>query len=325
MATGVLLVQLGSPDEPTPRAVRAFLAEFLSDRRVVDLNRALWWPILHGVVLRVRPKRSAALYRRVWTEEGSPLLLHSRAQADALAARLGPGFRVALGMRYGSPRLAEAADELLAAGCERMLVLPLFPQYCSATTASVLDALAAWARRRRDVPALSFVRGFADHPAWIAALVDRVRSAGVEPGTRSPLLISFHGIPQRYAEDGDPYPRECEATARALAAALGLDEGAWRVVYQSRFGREPWLRPYLDETLRGLPAEGVRSITVITPSFVSDCLETIDEVGREAKHLFEEAGGEDYVRVPCPNASGAMLDAIEAIARDALPRGWPSA
>lgn len=322
VTTGVLLVQLGSPDAPTRKAVRAFLAEFLSDPRVVDVNRALWWPILHGIILRVRPKRSAALYERIWTGDGSPLLLHSRAQATALGERLGREFRIALGMRYGSPSLADAADGLLDAGCERMVVLPLFPQYSSATTASVLDALADWARRRRNVPALSFVRGFADHPRWIAALAGEVRSAGVAPTAESPLLVSFHGIPRRYADEGDPYPRECDATARSLAAALDLPADAWRIVYQSRFGREPWLEPCLDETLEALPGDGVRSVSVVTPSFVSDCLETIDEVGREARHTFEAAGGERYVRVPCPNASRAMIDALEAMVREALPTGW---
>jgi ferrochelatase len=317
MATGVLLVQLGSPDAPTPKAVRAFLAEFLGDRRVVDLNPVLWWTILHGIILRVRPKRSAALYRRVWTEEGSPIILHTHAQGAALAARLGDDYRVAVGMRYGSPPLAAAADELMEAGCGRIVVLPLFPQYSCATSASVFDALATWARARRELPSLTFVRGFADHPAWIRALAETTRETGIRPTPESPLLISFHGIPQRYATEGDPYPRECGATAVGLAEALGLTPGAWRVVFQSRFGREPWLQPYLDETLAALPGEGIRSVSVTTPSFVSDCLETIDEVGREAEHTFCEAGGETYVRVPCPNARPELIDALEAIVREA--------
>lgn len=317
MATGVLLVQLGSPDAPTPKAVRTFLAEFLGDPRVIDLNRALWWTIRHGIVLRVRPKRSAALYERIWTEEGSPIVVHSEAQRAALAERLGSDYRVALGMVCGSPPLAAAADELMEAGCRRLVVVPLFPQYSSTTTASVFDAFAAWARSRRDLPSISFVRGFADHPAWIRALAETTREAGVEPTRENPLLISFHGIPERYAEEGDPYPEECSATARALVSALALPPGAWRVVYQSRFGREPWLRPYLDRTLETLPGEGIRSVAVTTPSFVSDCLETIDEVGREAEQTFREAGGEAFVRVPCPNARPEMIDALEAIVRDA--------
>jgi ferrochelatase len=221
-------------------------------------------------------------------------------------------------MRYGNPPLGAALDRLVEAGCERVVVLPLFPQYCSATTASVFDAVAAWAKERRAVPGLVFVRSFADHPGWITALAAEVEAAGVTPSATAPLLFSFHGIPERYAKTGDPYPEECEATARATAERLGLAEDAWRVVYQSRFGREPWLQPYLDETLEALPAEGIRSVAVATPSFVADCLETIDEVGRESAHAFSEAGGETYVRIPCPNDRPDMLDALTAVVREAL-------
>ena len=220
-------------------------------------------------------------------------------------------------MICSQPRLADAADELMEAGCERIVVIPLFPQYSSTTTASVFDALAAWARSRRALPSISFVRGFADQPDWIRALVATTRDAGVEPTPQNPLLISFHGIPERYAETGDPYPQECAATARAFVEALDLPPEAWRVVYQSRFGREPWLRPYLDETLSALPGEGIRSVAVATPSFVADCLETIDEIGREALDTFREAGGETYVRIPCPNARPELIDALAAIVREA--------
>ena len=319
-STGVLLAQLGSPDAPTPSAVRRFLAEFLADPRVIDLNPILWWLILHGIILRVRPKRSAALYERVWTEAGSPILTASVAQQEGLQARLGSDVLVELGMRYGNPPLADALDRLLAAGCQDVLVLPLFPQYCSATTASVFDAVAAWARPRREMPALRFVRSFAAHPAYVAAVVADVRRAGVEPTPAAPLLFSYHGIPQRYADTGDPYPQECEATSRAVAKALGLPDDTWRILYQSRFGKEPWLQPYLDVTLEQLPIEeGITSVSTITPSFVADCLETIDEVGREARETFLEAGGKEYVRVPCPNASPEFLDALAAIVRDNLP------
>src|SRR5688572_7425806 len=210
---GVLLAQLGTPDAPTTRAVRRYLAAFLADRRVVDLPPWLWRPILHGIVLRVRPRRSAALYRNVWTPEGSPLLVHSRAQAAGVQQRLGPDYRVELGMRIGNPPLAGALDRLTAAGCRRVIVLPLFPQCSSATTGSVFDALGDWVRARLDVPDLRFVRGFADHPAWIRAWAARVREAGVTPSREAPLLISFHGLPQKRADAGDPYPAECRATA----------------------------------------------------------------------------------------------------------------
>jgi ferrochelatase len=318
-ATGVLLAQLGSPDAPTPAAVRRYLAQFLSDRRVVDLSPWLWKPILHGIVLRTRPRRVAPLYRNVWTEAGSPLLVTTRAQATALQARLGPDWLVEHGMRVGSPPLGAALDRLVEAGCERVVVLPLFPQYSSATTASVLDAVAEWAQGRRRLPGLVFVRSFADHPAWIAALRAEVRRAGVVPSPQAPLLVSFHGIPVRYARTGDPYPAECAATVRALVAALALPERSWRVVFQSRFGREEWLQPYAFEAISRFPSEGVRSVSVICASFAADCLETIDEIGREGKRLFLEAGGETYVRVPCPNASPEAVEALAAIVRESVP------
>ncbi|MHC5009339.1 MAG: ferrochelatase [Planctomycetota bacterium] len=319
---GVLLVQLGTPDAPTPAALRRYLGEFLTDRRVVDVSPWLWRPLLHGVILRTRPRRSAALYRRIWTDDGSPLLHFSRRQRDGLRERLGDGFRVELGMRYGNPPAAAALDRLADAGCRRVVVLPMFPQFCSATTGSVFDAVAAWAKGRPALPSFSFVRGFADHPTYIAALAATVRDAGVAPTSEAPLLVSFHGIPQKLADRGDPYPGECEATARALAAALDLGEADWRVVYQSRFGPAAWLQPYFDETLRALPGEGVRTVAVATPSFVVDCLETIDEIGREGKLIFEEAGGDGYVRVPCPNDRSDVIDALATIVREHVPSGW---
>lgn len=311
---GVLLAQLGTPDEPTTPAVRRYLKEFLSDRRVVDAPRWLWLPILHLFVLRTRPARSAALYRNIWTPEGSPLLVHSRAQAAGLAALLGPGTRVELGMRIGRPGIPSALDRLAGAGCRRVVVLPLFPQESHTTTSSVYDAVDAWAARHPDV-VLDRVRSFAADPSWIAAWAARVRALGRPLAASSPLLISFHGIPVRYAERGDPYPGECRATAQALVQALGLPEGAWRVVFQSRFGREAWLEPYADEVLRALPREGVRAVTVAPVSFAADCLETLDELGRESRHAFEQAGGTDYALVPCPNGSPEALAALAGLVR----------
>jgi protoporphyrin/coproporphyrin ferrochelatase len=312
---GVLLAQLGTPDAPTTAAVRRYLAEFLSDRRVVDLSPWLWRPILHGIVLRVRPRRSAALYRNVWTAEGSPLLVHSLAQARGVAERLGAGYRVELGMRIGTPRFVDALDRLVSAGCRRVVVLPLFPQTSSATTGSVFDALGDWARARLDLPDLRFVRGFADHPAWIAAWVERVRATGVTPARETPLLVSFHGLPQERADAGDPYPAACRATAAALVRALGLADDAWRIVYQSRFGRAEWLKPYATEVLASLPREGIRRVVVLPASFVADCLETIDELGRDHRERFLAAGGTDFTLVPCPNATPLALDALAAIVR----------
>ena len=314
--TGVLLAQLGTPDAPTPKALRRFLGEFLSDRRVIDLNPVLWWLILHGIVLRVRPKKSAALYRRIWTDEGSPILVHSRHQAKGLQARLGDDFVVDLGMRYGEPSIAAALDRLEGRGCARIVVLPLFPQYSRTTTASAYDAVDAWLAKRDLSPTLLRVESFADHPAFLEALAATVHEAGPTIDDTSPLLLSFHGIPQRYADEGDPYPEECAKTASGLARKLGLADGTWRLVYQSRFGREPWLMPYLDATLEALPAEGVERVITMTPSFVADCLETIDEVGREMKHVFEQAGGVGYERIPCPNARPEMIEALAQIVLD---------
>lgn len=313
--TGVLLAQLGTPDAPTPAAVRRYLAQFLGDRRVVDLSPWLWRPILHGIVLRTRPRRSAALYRNIWTPQGSPLLVISRAQAAGVAERLGPGFRVELGMRYGNPALGAALDRLVAAGCRRLVVLPLFPQHSCSTSASVFDAVATWARGRRDLPDLRFVHGFADDPGWIAALAARVRAAGPLPRPEAPLLLAFHGLPQRYVDQGDPYLAECRATAQALATTLGLAPDAWRVLFQSRFGREPWLQPYADEVFEALPREGVRSVTVLSASFVADCLESLDEVGREHRERFLAAGGTSFTLLPCPNDSPEALDALAALVR----------
>jgi ferrochelatase len=316
---GVLLANLGTPDAPTTRAVRRYLAEFLSDRRVVDVSPLLWRPILHGWVLRTRPRRSAALYRRIWTAEGSPLLTISRRQQEGLAERLGDGWRVELGMRYGNPSIAGALDRLAAAGCRSVVVLPAFPQFSSATTSSVFDAVAAWARPRTDLPALAFVRGFAEHPAWVLALRETVRAAGVRPTAKEPLVVSFHGLPRALVDAGDPYASECEATAGALAASLGLPRDAWRVAYQSRFGRRAWLEPALDDVLRALAADGARRVAVVAASFVADCLETIDEIGHVYAEGFRAAGGEALVRVPCPNDGSAALDALAAVVQDHVP------
>jgi protoporphyrin/coproporphyrin ferrochelatase len=317
MSTGVLLAQLGTPDAPTTPAVRRYLREFLSDRRVVDLNPWIWKPILHGIILRTRPKRSAALYRRVWTEAGSPLLVHTQAQARGLAQRLEGSHRVGFGMRIGNPSIARGLDELVAEGCTRIGILPLFPQFSSATTSSVQDAVEAWSRKHPAVET-DLVCSFCDDAGWIAALRERVVASGFVPSRTAPLLMSFHGIPQRFADRGDPYDRECRRTAVALAEALALEDDAWRMVFQSRFGREAWLQPYTDEILARLPREGITSVAVITPSFVSDCLETIDEIGRESRRVFEEAGGVTYARIECVNASEAFLDALAGIVRERL-------
>ncbi len=315
MTTGVCLAQLGTPDEPTVPAVRRYLKEFLLDRRVVDLSPWIWKPILYGIILRTRPKRSAANYQRVWTEAGSPLLLYTESLARKLGDRLGPDFVVNCGMRIGNPSLGSRLDELAAAGCERILVVPCYPQWSTATSLSIEDAVGWWRDERPDAPESLVLGSFPDHPGYVAALARSVREAGVEASADAPLVISFHGIPQKYADRGDPYPQECEATAEALADALGLPPEAWRLAYQSRFGPADWLQPYCDELLQGLGADGIHSVSVVSPSFLADCLETIDEIGRELREEFEEAGGTSFTRVACLNDADDLADVLDEIVR----------
>ncbi len=318
MRVGVLLAQLGTPDEPTVPAVRRYLREFLADRRVVDLPRIVWLPILYGIILRTRPKRSAALYERVWTERGSPLLFHTADLAARLDEALGDDISVTYGMRIGNPSIASRLDALVAAGAERLLVLSGFPQYSTATTLSVQDAVDEWAAAHPDAPTPTMMPSFPDHAPYIEALAASVRAAGVTPSASAPLVMSFHGLPKKFVERGDPYATECEQTARALAAALGLAPEDWRLVYQSRFGRSAWLEPYAVPTVEALPAEGIKEISVISPSFLADCLETIDELGRELRESFEEAGGESFTRIPCLNSDPAAAAALAALVRAAL-------
>jgi ferrochelatase len=326
--TGVLLVNLGTPDAPTPAAVRRYLKEFLWDPRVIEMSRPLWWLVLNGVILNVRPKRSAHAYATVWTDEGSPLLAISRRQRDALQAALGAALRgpvsVALGMRYGSPSVADALRELRDAGTRRLLVLPLYPQYSATTTASVFDAVTAELQRWRWLPELRFVNHYHDDPAYIEALAASVRQFQAAHGAPDRLLMSFHGIPRRYLLAGDPYHCECQKTGRLLAEALGLAPDRWQLSFQSRVGREEWLRPYTDETLKRWGAEGVRSVQVICPGFAADCLETLEEIALQNRDIFLTAGGKDYAFIPCLNDEPAHVDALGALVRRHL-QGWPEA
>ncbi|QIZ52057.1 ferrochelatase [Dickeya zeae] len=297
---GVLMVNLGTPDAPTPQAVKRYLAEFLHDRRVVDLTRLLWCPLLHGIILPTRSPRVAKLYQSVWMDEGSPLLVYSRRQQQALAASL-PDIPVALGMSYGSPSLQSALDALLAKGVTEVTVLPMYPQYSCSTTAAVWDGVSALLRNRRQIPSIRFIRDYAEHPAYIEALKHSVEQSFLQHGVPDKLVISFHGIPQRYADEGDDYPKRCAATAQALAAALGLSSEQVMMTFQSRFGREAWLTPYTDETMQALPKQGVKRIQVICPGFVADCLETLEEIKEQNRELFLHAGGESFEYIPALN------------------------
>ncbi|EPJ2980848.1 ferrochelatase [Klebsiella pneumoniae] len=305
--TGILLANLGTPDAPTPGAVKRYLRQFLSDKRVVDTSRLLWWPLLRGVILPIRSPRVAKLYQSVWMEEGSPLMVYSRRQQQALATRL-PDTPVALGMSYGSPSLASAVDDLLAQGVEHIVVLPLYPQYSCSTVAAVWDELARILAKKRAIPGISFIRDYAEHPDYIHALAASVRASFAVHGEPDLLLLSYHGIPQRYANQGDDYPQRCRDTTRELVSALGLPPERVMMTFQSLFGREPWLTPYTDETLKMLGEKGTKHIQVLCPGFAADCLETLEEIAVQNREIFLEAGGKQYEYIPALNADAAHIE-----------------
>lgn len=296
--SGVLLINLGTPDAPSAQAVRRYLREFLSDVRVIDLPRIIWLPILYLLVLVFRPKKVARNYAKIWSADGSPLLAGTRALADRLRGEVGRR-PVAVGMRYGRPSIEDGLRELADAGARRVVAVPLYPQFSHTTTTSVDDALKAV-----KVPGIEHVervRDYHDHPDYIAALADSIRAWRSEHGAGEQLLMSFHGIPARYVEAGDPYARECERTAELLAAALELAPGDWRMVYQSRFGKAEWLRPYADEVLAELARAGSRRLDIVCPGFPVDCLETLEEVAIGFDELFREAGGDALRYIPALN------------------------
>jgi ferrochelatase (EC 4.99.1.1) len=305
--TGILLANLGTPDAPTPAAVSRYLRQFLSDKRVVDTPRLLWWPLLRGVILPLRAPRVAKLYQSVWMDEGSPLMVYSRQQQQALAQRL-PGTPVALGMSYGSPSLESAVNELMEKNVDNIVVLPLYPQYSCSTVAAVWDELARILGKKRYIPGVSFIRDYADDSDYIQALADSVRASVEKHGEPDVLLLSYHGIPQRFADEGDDYPQRCRDTTRELVSALGIPHEKVMMTFQSRFGREPWLTPYTDETLKMLGEKGVKHVQVMCPGFSADCLETLEEIAVQNKEFFLGAGGEKYEYIPALNASTAHID-----------------
>lgn len=322
---GVLLAQLGTPDAPTTPALRRYLAQFLSDMRVIDLNPLWWQPLLRLIILNTRPARSARLYQRIWTDEGSPLLYYSRRQVDGLQQRLGSDYHVILGMRYGSPGIHEAVRALESEGIDRILIFPMFPQFSITTTGSIYDAVsdAVLGRRaplkhdrKRYMPALRFVPPYYADQGYINALTATIKEK-VARLSQSPAsyLFSFHGIPQRYADEGDPYRQQCETTARLVAEALGLAKDRWQVAFQSRFGSEPWLQPYTDDTLHRLGAQRLESLVAVCPGFTADCLETLDEIGREGARQFTESGGGAFTFIPSLNDHPVWLDAMMAVVR----------
>lgn len=330
---GVLVANLGTPDAPTAQALRPYLRQFLSDMRVIDYSPFIWQPILRGIILRTRPAKSAKLYQRIWTEEGSPLLVYTRRQAEGLQARLGDAFRVIYGMRYGNPSIGAAIAQLEAEGIDRILVFSMFPQYSYTTTASIYDAVytAAAGRRcplfherKRNVPTLRFVPPYYAHPSYIQALKSRLEESHTAPPDK--YVFSFHGVPARYVRTGDPYRQQCETTAALLAEAMSLPESRWMIAFQSQFGPEKWLQPYTDEVIEALPGEGIHSVVVACPGFTADCLETIDEIGHEGAVQWEEGGGsaEHFQFAPCLNDHPAWLDAMAEIVQCEV-QGWTQA
>ena len=327
-ATGVLLVNLGTPDAPTPAAVRRFLAEFLWDPRVVEIPRALWWLVLHGVILRIRPARSARAYQKIWTDDGSPLLLYSQEIARAVGDKINAGaagdIHVTLGMSYGQPSISSALDALHEAGVRRLIVLPLYPQYSGTTTASVFDAVTAQLSQRRWVPELRFISSYHDAHGYIEAVANSVREYRDAHGKGEMLLFSFHGVPKQTLLDGDPYHCQCQKTARLVAESLGLPENEWAVTFQSRVGRAEWLRPYTDETIEQFGKQAMRSLDVVCPGFSTDCLETLEEIAMQNAEIFAEAGGGALNYIPALNASDDHVAFLSELIRDNLG-GWPDA
>lgn len=306
---GILLVNLGTPAQPTTQAVKSYLAEFLNDRRVVDVSRLIWWPILHGIVLPFRSPRVAKLYQLIWMEEGSPLMVYSRRQQAALQAKL-PHIPVELAMSYGEPSLADAMAVFDNAGVDHVILLPLYPQYSCSTSAAVFDGFSRLMATRRHIPSLSYIRDYADNPSYIAALVQQVKAHFIQHGEPDMLLFSYHGIPKRYADEGDDYPQRCHLTTQAVAAALDLSPERYQMTFQSRFGREAWVTPYTDETVRHLPEKGVNHLQVICPGFAADCLETVEEIQVRNRDFFIEHGGKTFSYIPALNDSEQHIDLL---------------
>jgi len=323
---GVLLVNLGTPDGTSYAPMRRYLAEFLSDRRVIEWSRLFWYPILYGIVLNTRPKRSGKLYDRIWNREKneSPLRTYTRAQGEKLSIALAdiPHVVVDWAMRYGQPSIESVTDRLLQQGCERIVIFPLYPQYSATTTATVNDKFFEALMKKRFMPAIRTIPSYETDPVYIEALARSIESHLATLSFKPEVILaSYHGIPKSYSDKGDPYREQCLETSRLLRIRLGMDENQFRSTFQSRFGPEEWLQPYTDETVENLAKQGVKSVAVLNPGFVVDCLETVDEIGNEAAHLFHENGGENFSHIPCLNDSEEGMKVIETMVRREL-MGW---
>lgn len=319
------MVNLGSPDAPTTKAVRKYLYEFLHDHRVIELTRWLWCPILHFIILRVRPSKSANAYAKIWGEEGSeaPLIEITRTQAAGVQAELGDAVQVEIAMRYGNPSIASGIDKLMSDGCTHIGVLPLYPQYAAATTASIYDGVMKALKKRRNMPEIRFLRDYHIHPDYIKAIADSIREHIAElEWEPQKIIASFHGLPQEMVDKGDPYQSECQRTTELLRQELGKDEDTLMLTFQSRFGPKAWLQPYTDKTLEAMPPQGIKRVLAVTPGFSSDCLETLEEIALEAGEAFEQGGGEHFSVVPCLNSRADHIALLSKLARQDLLSNW---
>ena len=325
--TGVLLVNLGTPEAPNAPAVRRYLGQFLHDHRVVEISRWIWCLILHGIILRSRPRRSAAAYKKIWSETGSPLMSLTRSLAHNLDVHFmqhgSEDTCIAMAMRYGHPSIPHTLEQLADGGVTRIIVLPLYPQYSCSTTASVYDAVSNTLRNWRNLPAIHIMRDYHLAEGYLNALAASVRHHWAQHGRAEKLIVSFHGTPQRYADQGDPYRLQCERTAKALAQRLELTPEQWMLSFQSRFGRAPWLRPYTDETLRSLAQQGTQHVDVVCPGFSVDCLETLEEIAEENADIFRSAGGQGFAYIPCLNDRADHVEALAELIRAEVPSWFP--
>ncbi len=322
---GILLANLGTPDAPTAKALRPYLQQFLMDRRVVEIPRFIWCWILHCIILVIRPRKSAEKYASIWTAQGSPLMVYAQQQKTLLqgylSQKINTPFAVELGMTYGNPSMKSALTALKAQGCDRILVFPLYPQYAASSTAAALDAVWRVLLRMRNVPAIRTIKHYHDHPRYIAALASHIQAYWQQHGQPEKLVMSFHGVPKFHLLKGDAYHCECHKTGRLLAETLGLRKDQYQVAFQSRFGRQEWLQPYLANTLESLGAQKLKRIDVVCPGFSSDCLETLEEIAMEGQHLFQDAGGGDYHYISALNAQPVWIHAMTDIALEHL-QGW---
>lgn len=324
---GILLANLGTPDAPTAKALRPYLQQFLMDRRVVEIPRFIWCWILHCIILVIRPKKSAEKYASIWSKEGSPLMVYAQQQKKLfqgyLSQKINSPFAVELGMTYGNPSMKSAIESLKAQGCDRILVFPLYPQYAASSTGAALDAVWRELLKMRNVPAIRTIKHYHDHPLYIQALASHIKAYWKQHGQPEKLVMSFHGVPKFHLMKGDPYHCECHKTARLLAEALGLNKEQYQVAFQSRFGRQEWLQPYLANTLDALGKQQLKRIDVVCPGFSSDCLETLEEIAMEGKHLFQSVGGSEYHYIPALNSEPVWIEAMRDIALEHL-QGWVS-